>query len=414
MSTASDDSWTFTGFVFPTTTPIPDQVFDELLHLLSGNELKVLLYICRRTFGFKKESDTISLSQMVNGITTRDGRTLDRGTGLSKATVARCLNTLEERNIIRRIRQFSDERGDEPTTYALNMVSPGSPPPLSHFETGISSGMSQNETGGVSVVRQGVSQPRDTPVSHQRDTQQTVLQQTVLQQTVLQQTEQQQARHASRNGNDHSVPRTSDVVVALVGLGISQTVAKRLARQYEENRVREKIDYLAYLQEADPDKVTNARGWLRCAIEEDYGPPDGYRSSEERAAAAAQEKARQEQLDALLEEETQRLQQEDATQMQRRQALRDQYGTTEREDRLWKQFREHLQMRSAQGIVAMIRDAQLLRVREDEVLIGVPNEATCSLLCEHPGTNRIVSEAWKEILDTRANVRIIALPQQLK
>ena len=133
MSTASDDSWTFTGFVFPTTTPIPDQVFDELLHLLSGNELKVLLYICRRTFGFKKESDTISLSQMVNGITTRDGRTLDRGTGLSKATVARCLNTLEERNIIRRIRQFSDERGDEPTTYALNFVSPGSPPPLSHF-----------------------------------------------------------------------------------------------------------------------------------------------------------------------------------------------------------------------------------------------------------------------------------------
>src|SRR5690606_19037402 len=103
----------------PTTTPIPDQVFDELLHLLSGNELKVLLYICRRTFGFKKESDTIALSQMVNGITTRDGRILDRGTGLSKATVARCLNTLEEKNIIRRIRQFSEERGDEPTTYAL-------------------------------------------------------------------------------------------------------------------------------------------------------------------------------------------------------------------------------------------------------------------------------------------------------
>jgi hypothetical protein len=79
MSTSTDEGWTFNGFIFPTTTPIPDQVFDELLHLLSGNELKVLLYICRRTFGFKKESDTISLNQMVNGITTRDGRVLDRG-----------------------------------------------------------------------------------------------------------------------------------------------------------------------------------------------------------------------------------------------------------------------------------------------------------------------------------------------
>lgn len=409
MTASGDDNWTFTGFAFPTTTPIPDQVFDELLHLLSGNELKVLLYICRRTFGFKKESDTIALSQMVNGITTRDGRILDRGTGLSKATVARCLNTLEEKNIIRRIRQFSEERGDEPTTYALNMIVSGYPAPLSQNETGVVPGVSQNETGGVSVVRQGVSQPRDTPVSQQRDTQQTV-----LQQTVLQQTEQQQARQPSRIVDDHSVPRTTDVVVALVDLGISQTVAKRLVRQYDENRVWEKIDYLAYLQEADPDKVTSARGWLRCAIEEDYGPPDGYQSSEERAAAAAQEKVRREQLDALLEEEAQRFQQEEATETQRRQALRDRYGTTEREDRLWKQFHEHLQLRSAQGIAAMVRDAQLLRVREDEVLIGVPNEATCSLLSEHPGTNRIVSEAWKEILDMRANVRIIALPQQLK
>ena len=54
--------WKFPGFVFPTTTPVPDQLFDELLHRLSGAELKVLLYIVRRTFGFKKQSDDISLA----------------------------------------------------------------------------------------------------------------------------------------------------------------------------------------------------------------------------------------------------------------------------------------------------------------------------------------------------------------
>jgi hypothetical protein len=60
----------FQGFRSPTTTPIPDEVFDELMADLTGAELKVLLYICRRTFGFKKESDTISLHQIAEGIVT--------------------------------------------------------------------------------------------------------------------------------------------------------------------------------------------------------------------------------------------------------------------------------------------------------------------------------------------------------
>ncbi len=71
----------FRGFRFPNTTPVPDELFDELLADLSGAELKVLMYICRRTFGFKKERDTISLSQIASGIVTREGRVLDKGTG---------------------------------------------------------------------------------------------------------------------------------------------------------------------------------------------------------------------------------------------------------------------------------------------------------------------------------------------
>lgn len=60
----SQAGWQFSGFVFPTTTPVPDQLFDELLPRLSGAELKVLMYIIRRTFGFKKQSDDISLAQL--------------------------------------------------------------------------------------------------------------------------------------------------------------------------------------------------------------------------------------------------------------------------------------------------------------------------------------------------------------
>src|SRR3954471_1723890 len=98
----------FQGFRFPNTTPVPDEIFDTLLADLSGAELKVLLYICRRTFGFKKERDTISLSQIASGIVTREGRVLDRGTGLSKRHVQRALKSLEEKEAVTVQRQADD------------------------------------------------------------------------------------------------------------------------------------------------------------------------------------------------------------------------------------------------------------------------------------------------------------------
>lgn len=77
----------FKGYTKPNYTPVPDELFDEQLPDLSGAELKVLLYIIRRTFGFKKESDNISLNQLLHGITTKENLVLDRGTGLSKKTL---------------------------------------------------------------------------------------------------------------------------------------------------------------------------------------------------------------------------------------------------------------------------------------------------------------------------------------
>lgn len=108
---------------------VPDQVFDELLVELSGAELKVLLYIIRRTFGFKKESDAISLNQMLRGITTREGQTLDRGSGLSKPTLLAALRSLIERGIVVVQRRRSQERGDEATVYRLRMKGEPEPEP---------------------------------------------------------------------------------------------------------------------------------------------------------------------------------------------------------------------------------------------------------------------------------------------
>ncbi len=122
-STAPEqDAWTFRGFSSPNTTPVPDEFFDVIAPRLKEAELRVTLYIIRRTFGFKKTSDDISLRQMVEGIRTRDGRVLDYGTGLSKPAVIRAVRTLVDRGIILAAANQSREKGFEATTYRLNVL----------------------------------------------------------------------------------------------------------------------------------------------------------------------------------------------------------------------------------------------------------------------------------------------------
>jgi len=115
----------FKGYASPNYTPVPDELFDEQLPDLSGAELKVLLYVIRRTFGFKRESDNISISQMLNGLHTYDGRQLDRGVVLPHsrcieiaaspvAATAPSVGTDAWGRIASHARWSIQERGNEP------------------------------------------------------------------------------------------------------------------------------------------------------------------------------------------------------------------------------------------------------------------------------------------------------------
>lgn len=101
---------------------MPDELFDDLLPDLTGAELKVLMYVIRRTFGFKRDSDHISLSQMVQGITRKDGSVLDRGTGLTKESVIKAARTLVDKGILVRTRVTSVDKGFESTEYSLKIA----------------------------------------------------------------------------------------------------------------------------------------------------------------------------------------------------------------------------------------------------------------------------------------------------
>jgi hypothetical protein len=156
----------FRGFRSPNYTQVPDELFDELLSVLSGAELKVLLYIIRRTFGFKRDADAISLSQMMSGIVTHDGDRLDRGVGLSKPTLLQALRSLEGNNIIETRRQRSAERGDEPTIYQLKFAGDDA--------------LASDSGPVVKKLDQGVVKKRNPPVVKKSAPQETGLQQTEI------------------------------------------------------------------------------------------------------------------------------------------------------------------------------------------------------------------------------------------
>ena len=156
----------FAGVTSPNTTQVPDQYLDELLPELTGAELKVLLYITRRTFGFKKSSDEISLSQLLTGITTRDGKVLDRGTGLSKKTLLQAIRRLVTRGVIVTERRQSVARGYEPTRYRLHICTPV---PVTEASPPLAEKVPQGDGEQTAPRAWGTNSPRQQTGKHQTD-----------------------------------------------------------------------------------------------------------------------------------------------------------------------------------------------------------------------------------------------------
>src|SRR5688500_5918631 len=165
MAKNTTQQLTYKGYSSPNYTPVPDELFDEQLPDLSGSELKVLLYIIRRTFGFKKDSDNISLNQLLHRNTTKEGILLDRGTGLTKKTLLEAIKSLVEKHLLMTERRRSKEKGDEPTTYRLNVVSDTT---------------ENNDTPrGVKITPGGGVKNTPPPSDKNTHTQETVIQKTV-------------------------------------------------------------------------------------------------------------------------------------------------------------------------------------------------------------------------------------------
>ena len=89
--------------LIPNATLVPNVILDFIYPQLPEAEGKCLMYICRRTYGFHKERDRISLSQFVDGIKSYEGVWLDCGAGVSRPATVAALKNLAGAGLIKKI-----------------------------------------------------------------------------------------------------------------------------------------------------------------------------------------------------------------------------------------------------------------------------------------------------------------------
>lgn len=78
-------------------TKLPNEFVDDVMPTISAISTVVYVAIARRTIGWQKDSDSISLSQLV------------RATGLTRPSVVKAINELTQRNLIAVKRQQSNQ-----------------------------------------------------------------------------------------------------------------------------------------------------------------------------------------------------------------------------------------------------------------------------------------------------------------
>ena len=114
----------------------------------------------------------------------------------------------------------------------------------------------------------------------------------------------QQQINNTKNNNTRGED-TADVVAFFEEVGVEEKVSQRLIERFSIERIRQKIDYLRYLQEYKPKEVSSPPGWLRKAIEEDYASPAGYKPKAERDAEELAREQRKSETDQAIEAQEQ-------------------------------------------------------------------------------------------------------------
>ena len=412
-TSSAKHQFTFAGFQSPNYTQVPDELFDVLLPDLTLAELKVLLYIIRRTFGFKKASDDIRLSQMLTGIKKRDGDTQDRGVGVSKVALLQAVRSLQQKHLIVTERRQSEEKGNEPTNYRLNVLE-SSAPREAHNKNTEPPLVKKVYQGVVKKIYQGVGKETIPSPWHKNLT---------TQETVLQETEEEQqhivvfeAGAVNTDANkEERIP--NEIANALTAFGISKLIASRLAQTYPEDYLLSKLEVAQFLTDKKSRLVAkNPAGYLRKSIEEDYTPPKAYKPKAQ-LEAEARERREQERLD-----QEERHHAEEQAHQEREQLLAHLYqqypptaiaGTEFTTRTAWKAVKAYLKQALPDMQSSLLEDTMLVTVQDGKATIGTTNHFLCRYLASRISLQ--LQQAFQITLDQplKPHFQVLTASQEL-
>ncbi len=311
----SEDSFYYEGFSGPNGTIVPDDVFDVLAPHLKESELRVLLYIVRRTFGFGKTADAISLRQLTDGIRTRDGRILDQGTGMSRKAVVAGIRGLTDKGIIT-VHRHTSSRGDQSiNVYRLRFrdsqgVTHGNPPGDPRSLPPVSD---STYPGGL---------PTPPPVTD----------------GAPQDSVQDSEIHNNSITRVDVSPNTDnkELYERLKALGVHHNTAARLLRDYEPERIMAVVDHVSNRLRTGWQPGDSAAAWIVAALRDNYdiGTDDSVGSTDaDEEAVAERERIHAEAMDRQLRR-------------QREETLRT-HGVEQNMEKLWQSVQRSLREEDA-------------------------------------------------------------------
>ena len=108
-------------------------------------------------------------------------------------------------------------------------------------------------------------------------------------------------------------PEPSPLVAELIGHGVTETIARQLVAEYDEDKIRQQIEILGWQEAKKPGKISDPAAWLVIAIKNGHATPKGFVSAAERQKQAeakqakeraeAEERRRKQEADAQARKE---------------------------------------------------------------------------------------------------------------
>ena len=267
---------------------------------LSPSENLVLLYIFRRTFGFGKDYDAISLTQMAEGITTRDGRVLDHGTGMSRPGCRNGIRGLLDKGIITVRKTIAEDGNNEVNVSRLRFKDGEAPPDWVVNE--VNQGGKHCFHGGVvNDVNQG-SKRIEPGVVNEVNPQEQRTQKKEQQQLAPPPAPPATLVDAQRSTRPDVVVSSkikgneSPLISDLIALGVSKHIARQLVIRYPEKSIQDQIVALAFRANIkEPGAV------LVQSIKDAWAMPKSYVDAQMKAEQANQNQAERDAADAARE-----------------------------------------------------------------------------------------------------------------